>query len=348
MMSMLAVTLLLRVAAPQDEDFSKAEIATVTVAPGVAMLVGPGGNIGVSTGDDGVFLIDDEYAPLTDKVTAAISLLSDKPIRFLVNTHWHGDHTGGNENLGKAGVVIVAQENVRKRMSVEQFLEAFGEKVAPSPKVALPVITFTDAVTFHMNGDDIRVFHVAPAHTDGDSIIQFQRANVVHMGDVFFNGMYPFIDVSTGGDLEGMIAAVDQVLPMLDAGTKIIPGHGPVSDKATLGRYREMLAAVRDAVKPLVAAGKSRAEADCGEADAGSRWGLGQRLPEARRLRGHRLRRHAEAAGDGEAVGGRERYFEGSRASRVEAIRSHQRLTRPKTSERASNARLTPRLPVTS
>jgi glyoxylase-like metal-dependent hydrolase (beta-lactamase superfamily II) len=261
MMSMLAMTLLLRVAAPQAEDFSKAEVATVTVAPGLAMLAGPGGNIGVSTGDDGVFLIDDEYAPLTDKVTAAISLLSDKPVRFLVNTHWHGDHTGGNENLGKAGVVIVAQENVRKRMSVEQFLEAFGEKVAASPKLALPVITFADAVTFHMNGDDIRVFHVAPAHTDGDSIIQFQKANVVHMGDVFFNGMYPFIDVSTGGHLEGMIAAVDQVLPMLDAGTKIIPGHGPVSDKAALGRYREMLAAVRDAVKPLVAAGKSRSEA---------------------------------------------------------------------------------------
>jgi glyoxylase-like metal-dependent hydrolase (beta-lactamase superfamily II) len=260
MTSMLAVALLLSVASAQDEDFSKAELATVTVAPGVAMLVGPGGNIGVCTGDDGVFLIDDEYAPLTGKVAAAVALLSDKPIRFLVNTHWHGDHTGGNENLGKAGVVIVAQENVRKRMSVEQFLEAFGEKVAPSPQLALPLITFTDAVTFHMNGDEIRVFHVAPAHTDGDSIIQFQKASVVHMGDVFFNGMYPFIDVSTGGHLEGMIAAVDQLLPMLDAGTKIIPGHGPVSDKAGFAGYREMLAAVRDAVKPLVAAGKSRAD----------------------------------------------------------------------------------------
>jgi glyoxylase-like metal-dependent hydrolase (beta-lactamase superfamily II) len=260
MLSMLAAALLLTAAAPQDEDFSKAEVATVTVAPGIAMLVGPGGNIGVSTGDEGVFLIDDEYAPLTDKVTAAVSRLSDKPIRFLVNTHWHGDHTGGNENLGKAGVVVVAQENVRKRMSVEQFLEAFGEKVPASPKLALPIITFTDAVTFHMNGDEIRVFHVAPAHTDGDSIVQFQKAGVVHMGDVFFNGMYPFIDVSTGGHLEGMIAAVDQVLPKLDAGSKIIPGHGPLADKAVLVGYRAMLAAVRDAVKPLVVKGNSRAE----------------------------------------------------------------------------------------
>ncbi len=261
MLPMLAASLLLSVAAPQGEDLSKAEITTVKLTPGTAMLVGPGGNIGVSTGEDGVFLIDDEYAPLTDKLKAAVAQLSDKPIRFLVNTHWHGDHTGGNENLGKAGVVIVAQDNVRKRMSIEQFLEAFGEKVPASPRLALPIITFSDAVTFHMNGDEMHVFHVAPAHTDGDSMIHFQSANVFHTGDVFFNGMYPFIDVSTGGHLEGMIAAVDQLLPMLDAGSKLIPGHGPVSDKAGLVGYRAMLAAVRDAVAPLVAAGKSRAEA---------------------------------------------------------------------------------------
>src|SRR5262245_56719058 len=189
----------------QEPDWKAVEVKASPVAGNVHVLTGRGGNIGVSAGDDGVFLVDDQYAPLTDKVKAAVAGISPRPIRFLLNTHWHGDHTGGNENLGKAGVVIVAHENVRRRMSVEQFIEAFDEKVPPAPAQALPVVTFTDAVTFHMNGDDVRCFHVPPAHTDGDTVVHFQKADVIHMGDLFFNGMYPFIDVATGGSFEGVI-----------------------------------------------------------------------------------------------------------------------------------------------
>ncbi len=149
------------------QDMADVEIQVVDVAEGIYMLVGRGGNIGVSVGDDGVFLIDDQYAPLTEKIKAAVATKSDKPVRFVVNTHWHGDHVGGNENMGKAGAILVAHENVRKRMSTEQFMEAFGRSVPPSPQGALPVVTFTDTVTFHFNDDDLRVFHVAGAHTDG-------------------------------------------------------------------------------------------------------------------------------------------------------------------------------------
>src|SRR5919109_689033 len=172
------------------------QVSSIHVAGGVYMLAGAGGNIGVSVGDNGVFVVDDQYAPLTPKILAAVKAIRDEPVRFVLNTHWHGDHTGGNENMGAAGAFIVAHENVRKRMSVEQFIEMFNMKVPPSPVGALPVVTFTDAVSFHLNGDDIHAFHVPPAHTDGDAIVYFRTANVVHMGDVYFNGMYPFIDLS--------------------------------------------------------------------------------------------------------------------------------------------------------
>ncbi len=273
-MLVLAVTVL---APAQEQDMSAVQVEAVKVADGVHMLVGRGGNIGVSIGEDGVFLIDDQYAPLTDKIKAAVATMSPKPIRFLVNTHWHGDHTGGNENMGKGGVVIVAHENVRKRMSVEQFIEAFDRKVPAAPAGALPIVTFTDAVTFHMNGDAIRAVHVAPAHTDGDTIIRFQKANVVHMGDCFFNGSYPFIDLSSGGSVDGVVAAANQVLGMIDEGTKVIPGHGSLGDRAALKTYRDMLVAVRSRIEPMVAAGKSLEQVKAAQPtkDFDETWGKG-------------------------------------------------------------------------
>ena len=266
----------------QGQDFSKVEVAAEKLAEGVHMLTGAGGNIGVSSGPDGVFLIDDQYAPLTPKIKAAVAAISDKPIRFVLNTYWHGDHTGGNENMGGAGVLIVAHDNVRKRMSAEQFIEAFGSKVPASPAVALPVVTFSDTVTFHLNGDEIQAFHVAPAHTDGDSIIILRKAKVVHMGDTFFNGLYPFIDVSSGGSLEGMIAAADRVLGMVDETFRLIPGHGPSARRPDLVAFRAMLAGVRDNVKPMVTAGKTLAEVQAAKPTAAwdEKWGKGFLKPE--------------------------------------------------------------------
>jgi glyoxylase-like metal-dependent hydrolase (beta-lactamase superfamily II) len=234
------------------------------------MMIGSGGNLGVSAGEDGVFLIDDQYAPLTEKIVAAIRAVSDAPIRFVLNTHWHGDHTGGNENLGEAGALIVAHDNVRERMSVEQFIEAFDRRTPPSPEGALPVVTFSASVTFHLNGDELFVFHVEHAHTDGDAIIHFRKSNVVHMGDTYFSGGYPFIDVSSGGSIDGMIATADKVLSIVDDDTQIIPGHGEMSNKAKLKEYRAMLAGVRDAVAAQIAQGKSEDEVVA--ADPTERW----------------------------------------------------------------------------
>jgi glyoxylase-like metal-dependent hydrolase (beta-lactamase superfamily II) len=225
------------------------EISVTPVAGSVHLLQGEGGNIGVSAGADGVFMIDDQYAPLTDDIRAAIGKISRQPIRFVINTHWHGDHTGGNENLGKAGVVIVAHDNVRKRMSTEQFIQAFGKRVPPSPAAALPVVTFSERVSFHLNDDEIRVQHVRPAHTDGDSIIHFIKADVLHLGDTFFNRMYPFIDLSSGGSIDGMMAAAQLALKLAGPKTKIIPGHGSLTDKAGLQTYADMLADVRARVQ---------------------------------------------------------------------------------------------------
>ncbi len=233
-------------------------IKTVRVADGVYMLVGQGGNIGLSVGGDGAFLIDDQFAPLTGKILSAVAELTDRPVRFVVNTHWHGDHTGGNENLGEAGVIIVAHENVRQRLSTEQFIEAFNHRVSASPESALPVITFTDSLTFHWNDDDLRIIHVEPAHTDGDSFIHFRKANVIHAGDLFFSESYPFIDVSTGGSLGGMIKAADRILRETNDRTRIIPGHGSLSDVKGLRAYRSMLAAVHERVGKLVQERKSR------------------------------------------------------------------------------------------
>ena len=251
-------------------------------ADNVYMLSGQGGNIGVCVGDDGVFAIDDQFAPLTPRILEEIKKLSEKPVRFVVNTHWHGDHTGGNENLGEAGAIIVAHANVRKRMSEKQFMEAFNRTVEPSPKGALPVVTFEQSVTFHWNDETIEVVHVQPAHTDGDSFVHFRSANVLHAGDVFFNGMYPFIDTATGGNLEGMIRAVERILERCDGETRIIPGHGSLASRADLERYHRMLTTVRDRIEPMLRAGRSRDEVIAAKpsADLDADWGGGFMKPD--------------------------------------------------------------------
>ena len=261
----------------QPQDFSKVEVKAEKVAEGVYMLTGSGGNLGLSVGKSGTYLIDDQYAPLSDRILAAIKAITPDPVRFVVNTHWHGDHTGGNENMGKAGALLVAHENVRRRMSSEQFIALFGNKIPPSPEDALPVVTFTDAITFHWNGDEIRVYHVPPAHTDTDSIVHFVKADVVHTGDVFFNGSYPFIDTSSGGRIDGVIEAAERVLAGTGQATRFIPGHGPVGSRADLQAYRDVLKAVRDRVAKLKAEGKSRDEAIAAKptADHDAKWGNG-------------------------------------------------------------------------
>jgi len=197
----LAVAALSFGAFAQQRNFDAVQIKTTKVAEGIYMLEGEGGNIGVSSGEDGVYLIDDQFAPLTPKIVAAVKAISDKPIRFLMNTHWHGDHVGGNENLGKAGVVIIAHDNVYKRMSVGGAITALKQNYAPAPKAALPVITFNQTATFRMNGDDVTSTHLPPAHTDGDSFVRFARANVIHTGDVFAAYRYPFMDIESGGSV---------------------------------------------------------------------------------------------------------------------------------------------------
>jgi len=260
-----------------QQDFSKVEVKAEKLAEGVYMLTGAGGNIGVSAGADGVFLIDDQYAELTDRIKAAVARISDRPIRFVLNTHWHGDHVGGNENLGKAGAVLVAQENVRKRMSNDQFLKLFNRTIPASPAAALPLVTFAESLSFHLNGEDIDAVHVPAAHTDGDVVVFFRRANVIHAGDTLFNGMYPIVDLSSGGSVDGMIGAADRILAAADASTKIIPGHGPLATKADVKAYRDMLVASRDAVLPLVKAGKTLSEIKAAKPTAAldEKWGKG-------------------------------------------------------------------------
>jgi glyoxylase-like metal-dependent hydrolase (beta-lactamase superfamily II) len=240
-----------------QQDFSKVEIKAERLADSVYMLVGSGGNLGLSVGNDAVFLIDDQYAPLTPKIQAAVATITKKPVQFVLNTHWHGDHTGGNERFAEAGALIVAHDNVRKRMSSEQFLDFFKMRVERSPQAALPLVTFSADVTFHINGDEVFAFHCPAAHTDGDAIVHFRRADVMHMGDIFFNGFYPFIDASSGGSADGVIAAVDRALALATDKTRIIPGHGPLATKADLKVYRDMVATVQGRVRSQLAAGKS-------------------------------------------------------------------------------------------
>ena len=279
---LIIISCLVATSAFAQQDFSKVQIETIPVANGVYMLVGSGGNIGLSVGPDGAFLIDDQYAPLTDKILKSISAVTDEPVRFLINTHWHGDHTGGNENIGKGGAIIVAHDNVRKRMAKGQFMKVFNFNIPPAPPNALPVITFTDSVTFHWNNETLEVVHSKSAHTDGDAVIYFKNGNVVHIGDLLFNGIYPFIDAGSGGSMEGLIAGVDQVLARIDDNTKVIPGHGPLGNKADLRAYRDMLADVHVRMTELIKAGKNLDEIVAAKptADYDAKWGGGFLKPD--------------------------------------------------------------------
>ena len=259
------------------------KITITPVAGSVHMLTGQGGNIGLSIGEDGVFMVDDQFAPLTEKIKAAIAEKTDKPIKFVINTHWHFDHTGGNENLGKEGVVIVAHHNVRERMSKDQVIEFFQREMPASPKAALPVITFGKGITFHLNDDTIKVKHVPPAHTDGDSIVWFKQANVLHAGDLFFNGLYPFIDVGSGGSVDGVINAVNKLVAKLDDNSKVIPGHGQLTDRAGLKAYGEMLSDIRNRVRTLIKSGATEAQIVAAKPTQAhdAKWGNGFIKPDA-------------------------------------------------------------------
>jgi cyclase len=237
------------------------QVTAVPVMKQIYMLTGKGGNIGLFIGEDGTFLIDDQYAPLTDKIIAAIESVGGTLPKFLINTHYHGDHTGGNENIGGKGTIIFSHDNVRERLLTGSYLKPFDMKQAKSTKEGLPVVTFSEDISFHLNGDTVHALHVAHAHTDGDSFIHFLNENVIHTGDIFFNGFYPFIDVEHGGSLKGMINGVDAILSLADEKTRIIPGHGPLGSKADLKHYRDMLAEAYKRLNNLKIAGKSAEEA---------------------------------------------------------------------------------------
>jgi cyclase len=243
------------------QDFSGVEIRTTQLANNLYMMEGAGGNLAVSVGEDGVFLIDDQFAPLSEKIMAAIAELTDSEVEFLVNTHWHGDHTGGNEAFGNAGAIIVAHDNTRVRMSEEQLRQIFDTTYPPRPADALPIVTFDDEMTFYWNGETIRAFHVDPAHTDGDVILYFENADVFHMGDTFFNTFYPFIDVDTNGDIDGIIAAGYRVLSMATPDSQIIPGHGPLATADDLNEWLKILRITRESMQGLIDEGLSEDEA---------------------------------------------------------------------------------------
>jgi len=261
----LAFVLFASVAFAQEQDFSKVQIKVSKVSGNIYMLQGAGGNIAASVGEDGIVIVDDQYAPLADKIAAALKGIgvTDKPVRFIINTHYHGDHTGGNLPFATRGATVIAHDNVRKR------LESGGKagtgtgpgsvnmEAKPAEKGALPIITFDHDVTVHLNGEDIRALHFPAGHTDGDSIIFFPKANVVHMGDDYVTYGFPFIDVLAGGSVQGMIAACQKVIPLLPADVKVIPGHGEVSNLDEVREYTKMLQDTSAVVQKAIDQGKT-------------------------------------------------------------------------------------------
>lgn len=242
-------------------SLEKPTVNSKELTAGVYLISGKGGNLTVSIGDDGTFLVDDKFAPMTEVIVEEIKKLGGDVPRFVLNTHWHGDHTGGNLNLNNKGSVIVAHNNVRKRLSQDTFMKAFKRKVPASPAAALPVVTFSSEITFHLNNTTLEITHIPPSHTDGDSVVFFKELNLLSTGDIFFNGFYPFIDTDHGGSLKGMVAAANTLLNMVDDKTIIVPGHGPVANKADLINYRDALQLAYNKLSTLKKAGKTLEQA---------------------------------------------------------------------------------------
>ncbi len=259
------------------EHAKKNPIQTQKLTDSIYFLSGKGGNLAVSVGIDGTFLIDDKFAPLSDAIIKSIKKVGGDVPKFVINTHFHGDHTGGNEEFGKQGSVIVAHDSVRERLKQDNFIKEFLFRFPAQPREGLPVVTFSDTITFHLNDDKIDIVHVPTAHTDGDSVVHFTKANVVHMGDLFFNGFYPFIDVTHGGSLLGLIAGIESILELTDDKTVIVPGHGPVANKQDLSNYNDMLKFAHKRLSDLKNAGKTIDEAVAAKplASLESEWGDG-------------------------------------------------------------------------
>ena len=260
------------------QDFSKVEVESTKIAEGVYALKGAGGNLGLVVGEDRAFLVDDQYAPMVPKIRAAIEAITDKPVSFVLNTHWHGDHTGGNEAFAESGAIVVAHDNVRTRLSTDQFVAAFDRSVPASPKAALPVVTFNDQVTFHVGGHTVHVVHIPSGHTDGDAIVHLKEVDVIHTGDLVFYGLYPVVDYSSGGSLKGMADATARLLAMSDADTRFIPGHGPVLvGRKEIAEYLEMLRVVHARLETMIGEGKTLEQVLAAKptADYDAQWGKG-------------------------------------------------------------------------
>ena len=256
---LMAILILTFTVQAQTPDFSKVEITATKVAGNIYMLQGQGGNIGVSVGADGILIVDDQFAPLADKIKAALKTLGEGKLKFVLNTHWHGDHTGGNVQFGP-DAPIIAHDNVRRRLATEQKSEFFKHTTPASPKEALPVITFDKSLSVHFNGEEIKVIHFPQGHTDGDSVIFFTNSSVVHMGDDFFVARFPFVDLESGGSVQGLTKNIAEIIPKLAADVKIIPGHGPISTVEDLKQYHHMLLETTAVVQSKMKAGKTVAQ----------------------------------------------------------------------------------------
>lgn len=274
-----AATAVLLLALPAAaQDFSQVKVESTKVAEGVYALKGAGGNLGLVVGDDRVFLIDDQYAPMVPKIRATIEAITDKPVSFVFNTHWHGDHTGGNEAFAEGGALVVAHDNVRVRLSSDQVMAAFDRTVPAAPRGALPVVTFNDQITFHVGGHTLQAIHIPSAHTDGDAIVHLREVDVIHTGDLVFYGLYPVVDYSNGGSLKGMAEATARLLAMSGEKTRFIPGHGPmVIGRREIAEYLEMLRVVHARLETLIGQGKTLEQVLAAKptAEYDAQWGKG-------------------------------------------------------------------------